>query len=264
MVRIFGGLPESPGYRTPARLVWHFIRSLALRVIAVLACTVSLLSAAASEGSASSATGAAFVGDGFVPVPYTVTGRPSRVEVWIILHHATLPQASPKVSCFDEVADAPCTDPAGQPTTWPKPLNTAAGPLGSGATGDLATTQLPEDVLDPYLHGILYYPVVTTAALPGYPGGAIGVGCLNMQAQANCPFTPLAPLTNVAGTSNVNGLTGFVASGSDLYGAATDGQEVCFSMITHRACPGQPYPASTPPPTTTPVSARPTSAVPRH
>ncbi len=221
------------------------VRSLVLAV--VLAGVVPPLSATASGAAALATQGGSLVGDGFFPVTYINTGRHGGVEVWVIRHHATLPQAEAKVSCFDETTGALCDDVAGRPTTWPKPLNTAPWPLGNGDTGDLATTQLPEDVFDPSLHGVMYYPAVTTAPLPGFPGGAIGAGCLNLQAQANCPFTPLAPLTDIAGTSNINGLTGFVSFGGNLYGVATTGQEICFSMTTHTACPGQPYAASTPP-----------------
>lgn len=58
--------------------------------------------------------------------------------------------------------------------------------------------------------------------------GSVGVGCVDLQAQYNCPYTPLAPLTNAPGASTVNGLTGFVRVSNQPYGTATDGRELCF------------------------------------
>jgi hypothetical protein len=164
-------------------------------------------------------------GDGFTPVVYrNGTGG---VEAWNIYHHiGTLNQ--PRVVCTDLITATPCT---GGP--WPRPLNTAAGPLGSGNTGDIGTLLLPQYAQDPSLPGLLFYPGVTA--------GSVGVGCLDMAARANCGYTPLQ---NLGGSpSAVNGIGGVVATGGRIYGASTTGQILCMVIATRAACPAQPFAA---------------------
>ncbi|MDF2257432.1 hypothetical protein [Streptantibioticus ferralitis] len=181
--------------------------------------------------------------DGFIPILYTPSGH-TVPQVWQIAHHSWQPTASPKVTCVDLATSTPCTTPSGGSTTWPKPLNTAAGPLGSGSTGDISTTREPLFVVS---GGILYYPAVTRTALSGFPDGSVGVGCVNLATQADCAYVPLQGLTNTPGGTNVNGLTGFVQSGTKLYGVSTTGQVPCFDTSTTSACAGQPYTGNVPP-----------------
>lgn len=56
-----------------------------------------------------------------------------------------------------------------------------------------------------------------------------------------------AALTALPGRSNVNGLTGFVRIGSNVYGTTTDGREVCMTLANRAPCPHQPYATTCPP-----------------
>jgi hypothetical protein len=190
--------------------------------------------------------------DGFTPILYEPSpfsgGGP---EVWVIARQGHTSMQAPRVSCVVLNTGEKCDDAHGEPTTWPKPLNTNPGPLGSGNTSDLATTQVPQFVGPSGSGQPVLYPAVTRRALPGFPSGSVGVGCLNMEDHLNCGYTPLAALTDTAGQSNVNGLTGFVQVGDHVYGTATNGQELCARLAedgtTASACPGQPYSSDTPP-----------------
>ncbi|HEV7931399.1 MAG TPA: hypothetical protein VGP70_03630 [Actinomadura sp.] len=160
-------------------------------------------------------------GDGFSPILYRAAGR---VEAWNTYHHSRVP--APVLVCTDLTTGQLCS---GGP--WPKPLNITPGPLGSGSTADIATTLTPQYVFDPDRPGVVYYAAVT--------GQAVGVGCLDLGARANCGFFPL---TSRGGSpSSVNGLAGLVRAGGDLYGVATTGQVVCLSMASRTPCAGQPY-----------------------
>ncbi|MBC6464633.1 hypothetical protein HKK74_03860 [Actinomadura alba] len=167
------------------------------------------------------AVNAATGGDGFTPILYRGNGR---VEAWSTFHHSNAPAAV--LVCTDLSTGQLCS---GGP--WPKPLNTAAGPLGSGATSDISTTLTPQYVLDPDRPGVVYYAALSASAA--------GVGCLDMAARANCGFFPLV---NRGGSpSSVNGLAGLVETGGDLYGVATTGQLLCLDMASRTPCAGQPY-----------------------
>ena len=56
-----------------------------------------------------------------------------------------------------------------------------------------------------------------------------------------------AALTALPGRSNVNGLTGFVRIGSNVYSTTTDGREVCMTLANRAPCPHQPYATTCPP-----------------
>lgn len=156
-------------------------------------------------------------GDGFSPITNrTASGD---VQAWNIYHH--LFASAPKVVCSDLTTGAPC---AGGP--WPRPLNTAPGPLGSGSTGDIASPLTPQYVQDPGRPGVVYYPAMTA--------GSVGVGCLDMNAQANCGYFPLESVAN--GT-----LAGFVTLGGDMYGVGGDGATLCFTMASQSPCANEPY-----------------------
>ncbi|AUG75454.1 hypothetical protein CFP65_0491 [Kitasatospora sp. MMS16-BH015] len=168
--------------------------------------------------AAAQATG----GDGFTPVLYrTAAGE---VQSWSIYHHAAI--GAPQLVCNSLSTGQLC---AGGP--WPRPLNTAAGPLGTGRTGDIGSPLTPQYVFDPQQPNLLYYPAVTT--------GSVGVGCLDLAAQANCGYTALAP----TGTSpsSANSLAGLVKAGGSVYGVATTGQVLCLTLATRQPCAGQPY-----------------------
>ncbi|GHH80876.1 hypothetical protein GCM10018781_62260 [Kitasatospora indigofera] len=161
-------------------------------------------------------------GDGFTPILHrTASGE---VESWNIYHHAG-PTAR-QVVCSSLSTGLPC---AGGP--WPRPLNTTVGPLGAGNTGDIGSPLTPQYVLDPERPGLLYYPAVTA--------GAVGVGCLDLDARANCGFVALQSTGGSPGSTN--SLAGLVAAGGSLYGVATTGQVLCLSLAHRTPCAGQPY-----------------------
>ncbi|MEV4111242.1 hypothetical protein [Nonomuraea sp. NPDC049695] len=185
--------------------------------------------------------------DGFTPILYTTTPDTGSIpQAWFIAHHAKNFQA-PKVSCVIVSSGELCGDANGNFTEWPKRLSIGTGPLGSETSYLLATTQLPQFVTDGLDSRVVRYPVVTVEPVAGFPNGSVGVGCLNMQSQTNCGYTPLAPKTDIPGVSNVNGLTGFVQVGDSLYGTATDGRQLCYRITVGGACPGQPFAGNTPP-----------------
>lgn len=167
-------------------------------------------------------------GDGFTPILHRTPA--GDVEAWNIYHHTG--PAAPLVVCNDLSTGQAC--PGGP---WPRPLNTTPGPLGSGSTGDIFTTLTPQYALDPANPGIVYYPAVTSTA--------VGVGCLDMAARANCGFVPLA--TSGGSPSSANGLAGLVANGGNLYGVASTGQVLCLTIATRTPCAGQPFAAIVPP-----------------
>ncbi|HKN98296.1 MAG TPA: hypothetical protein VJX10_14345, partial [Pseudonocardiaceae bacterium] len=156
-------------------------------------------------------------GDGFTPIIHRSAS--GEVEAWNIYHH--LGGAAPKVVCSDLTTGHPC---AGGP--WPRPLNSTAGPLGTGATGDVASTLTPQYVQDPNRPGDVYYAAVD--------GTTTGVGCLDMGAQANCGYVPLE---TVAGPTE----SGFVAQGGNLYGVGADGRTLCMTISSQSPCAGEPY-----------------------
>ncbi len=184
--------------------------------------------------------------DGFKPILHTT---PAGIhEAWTISHHAYNGEARPRVTCVNIDTGTLCNDTASQATEWPKALNTSAGPLRAGGNvGNVATTQVIQTVLDGANSQFVRYPAVTTTPLPGYPIGSVGVGCLDMDQQANCTFRPLVALTNNPGQSNVNGLTGFDRVGNRLYGTITTGKVICYDTVLEAPCPGQPYDVGSPP-----------------
>ncbi|MGW4488891.1 DUF7617 domain-containing protein [Amycolatopsis sp. NPDC004368] len=161
-------------------------------------------------------------GDGYTPIlQRTPDGT---LQAWNIFHHLAAPNR--KLVCSDLSTGQRC--PGGP---WPKPLNTTPGPLGSGDTGDIASTLTPQYVRDPAMSSKVYYPAVTASS--------IGVGCLDLAAAANCGYWQL--LATGGSPSAVNSLSGLVETGGNLYGVATTGAVVCWSLATHAACAGQPY-----------------------
>ncbi|RJQ87219.1 DUF7617 domain-containing protein [Amycolatopsis panacis] len=159
-------------------------------------------------------------GDGYTPIIFR---RPSgTVEAWNMYHH--LVAAAPKLVCTDLTAGAPC---AGGP--WPRPVNTAPGPFGTGSTGDIASTLTPQYVQDPGRPGVVYYAAVTASS--------VGVGCLDLGTRANCGYFPLI----ATGPGGANGLAGLVTTAGNLYGVGSNGQVLCLTIASHSPCAGQPY-----------------------
>ncbi|MEV6609370.1 hypothetical protein [Kutzneria sp. NPDC051319] len=165
-------------------------------------------------------TATATGGDGYTPIVYRRAD--GTVEAWNMYHH--LYAAAPKLVCTDLTAGAPC---AGGP--WPRPVNAAPGPLGSGATGDLASTLTPQYVQDPGRPGVVYYAATTDAS--------VGVGCLDLAARANCGYFPLVN----TGSGGAYGLAGLVTTSGNLYGFGTNGQVACLTIASQSPCAGQPY-----------------------
>ncbi|NUO56438.1 MAG: hypothetical protein HOV78_07220 [Hamadaea sp.] len=160
-------------------------------------------------------------GDGFTPVIYR--GPNGEVESWNMYHH--LAAAAPKVVCVNLLTNQPC---AGGP--WPRPVNTAPGPLGTGSTGNIQSTLQPVYAVDPAHPERVYYPAVTA--------GSVGVACLDMAARANCGYTALQP---TGGSPSITGLEGFVLVDGNLYGVSSSGQVLCADLATLTPCAGQPY-----------------------
>ncbi|GLY83509.1 hypothetical protein Airi02_014390 [Actinoallomurus iriomotensis] len=173
--------------------------------------------------SVSTATG----GDGFTPVLYRADGK---VEAWNLFHHSNAPAAV--AVCTDLSTGQACS---GGP--WPKPINAAAGPLGSGNTSDLGTTTTEEFVRDPDRPGVVYYPA--------FAATTVGVACLDLGARANCGYWPL--IDRGGSPSRVNNIGGLVEQGGNLYGVVSTGQVLCLSMASRTPCAGQPYAAVVPP-----------------
>ncbi|GAA3435131.1 hypothetical protein GCM10018954_047350 [Kutzneria kofuensis] len=170
-------------------------------------------------------TATATGGDGYSPIIFRQPN--GTVEAWNMYHH--LVAAAPKLVCTDLTAGAPC---AGGP--WPRPVNTAPGPFGSGSTGDIASTLTPQYVQDPGRPGVVYYAAVTASS--------VGVGCLDLGARANCGYFPLV----TTGSGGAYGLAGLVATGGNLYGVGSNGQVLCLTIASQSPCPGQPYAAIVP------------------
>lgn len=183
--------------------------------------------------------------DGFTPILFNETGPQAGLKAWTIAHHGQRPMTDPKIFCTDVATGVTCPD-KNDAKTFPMPLNTQALPLSTDTPGDISTTEVPQFAFDPSLPRV-YYPAVTNRSISGFPNGSVGVGCVDLQQQVNCAYTPLLGLTNTVDQSNVNGLTGFVQSGTRLYGTATNGQELCYDMSIQQACLGQPYATNTPP-----------------
>ncbi|WP_141964068.1 hypothetical protein [Actinoallomurus bryophytorum] len=183
--------------------------------------------------------------DGFAPNLYTTVNGQIR-QAWVLAHHGYAPEDTPKVSCIDVDTGDFCTDATGNPTTWPKPLNTTPKPLGSGNTGDLSTTQAPNGVIQTDAARVLRFPVITQSPNSTFSGGSVGIGCLNMQLQANCQYAPLAPLTTQVG-SNINGISGLVAISNRIYAQLTNGRMACYDVASALPCPGQPFTTNSPP-----------------
>ncbi|NUT46856.1 MAG: hypothetical protein HOV94_05970 [Saccharothrix sp.] len=167
-------------------------------------------------------------GDGFTPLLHrTPTGA---LQAWNIYHHAA--PTTPKVVCSDLGSGQPC---AGGP--WPKALNTTPGPLGAGTTGDIGSPMAQQYFRDPAAPAQVLYAGVTATS--------VGVGCLDLAAAANCGYWPL--LATGGSPSSVNSLAGFVEVGGNLYGVASTGAVVCWTVATRAACPAQPYAPIVPP-----------------
>ncbi|WP_197288288.1 hypothetical protein [Nocardia sp. NRRL S-836] len=158
-------------------------------------------------------------GDGFTPILHRTPD--GRLQSWNVYHH--VPAANPKLVCTDLATSAPC--PGGP---WPRPLNTTPGPFGTGATGDIASPLEPQYVRDPADPARVYYSATTATS--------IGVGCLDLAAPGNCGYWPLATRAG-----QVVELGGLVQAGGNLYGVATSGNVVCWTIATQSACAGQPY-----------------------
>lgn len=158
-------------------------------------------------------------GDGFTPILHRTPD--GRLQAWNVYHHVGA--AFPKLVCTDLTTSSLC---AGGP--WPKPLNTTPGPFGTGNTGDIASPLEPQYVRDPVNPARVYYSATTTTS--------IGVGCLDLAAPGNCGYWPL--MTRAGQTTD---LAGLVQIGGNLYGVATSGHVVCWTIASQSACANQPY-----------------------
>ncbi|MFF2957237.1 hypothetical protein ACFVVU_38605, partial [Kitasatospora sp. NPDC057965] len=157
-------------------------------------------------------------GDGFTPILYTATiNGVATPEAWNIYHHGFASPAS--VVCTDLSTSGPCPTPSGAPASWPQPLNSS---VPNGTTGDLGSTRTPTYVQS---GSKLYYAAVSrvTPAL-------IGIGCIDLQAQASCGFTPLQEGlgTVIGGVVEVPGGFDYVVSGT--------GEILCYDRAANAPC----------------------------
>ncbi|MBV2156644.1 hypothetical protein [Kitasatospora sp. SUK 42] len=157
-------------------------------------------------------------GDGFTPILYTATiNGVSTPEIWNIYHHGFSNTAS--VVCTDQLTNGPCPTPEGAPATWPQALNSS---VAGETTGDLGSTRTPTYV---QIGSKLYYAAIsrTTQAL-------IGVGCIDLQAQASCGFTALQTGTGLA-------IGGVVEAPNNLiYAVSSTGEILCYDPATNASC----------------------------
>ncbi|MFJ5927094.1 hypothetical protein ACIQF6_31345 [Kitasatospora sp. NPDC092948] len=157
-------------------------------------------------------------GDGFTPILYTATINGVRTpEIWNIYHHGFADPAS--VVCTDLLTNGGCPAPDGSPATWPQALNSAAP---GATTGDLGSTRTPTYV---QIGSKLYYAAISRVAF-----AEIGVGCIDLQAQASCGFTELQN-----GTGQVVG--GVVqAPNQHLYVVSGTGEILCYDAGANAPC----------------------------
>ncbi|MER7702538.1 hypothetical protein ABTX81_06545 [Kitasatospora sp. NPDC097605] len=157
-------------------------------------------------------------GDGFTPILYTATinGVPTP-EAWNIYHHGFASPAS--VVCTDLLSNGPCPTPTGAPASWPQALNSS---VPNGNIGDLGSTRSPTYVQS---GSKLYY-----AAVSRVTPRLIGIGCIDLQAQASCGFTPLQE-----GTGTVIGGVVEVPGGFD-YTVSGTGEILCYDRAANAPC----------------------------
>ncbi|OKI99106.1 DUF7507 domain-containing protein [Kitasatospora sp. CB01950] len=162
----------------------------------------------------STATG----GDGFTPILYTATiNGVSTPEIWNIYHHGFANDAS--VVCTDLLTNGPCPAPDGSPATWPQALNSS---VPGATTGDLGSTRTPTYV---QIGSKLYYAAISRVEL-----AVIGVGCIDLQAQAGCGFTELQNGTGLV----VGGVV--QAPNQHLYAVSGTGEILCYDAAANAPC----------------------------
>ncbi|KIQ66265.1 hypothetical protein TR51_00920 [Kitasatospora griseola] len=157
-------------------------------------------------------------GDGFTPILYTATINGVQTpEVWNIYHHGFANPAS--VVCTDLLTNGPCPTPAGAPATWPQALNSS---VPGATTGDLGSTRTPTYV---QIGSKLYYAAISRDTL-----GLIGVGCIDLQAQASCGFTALQTGSGLV----VGGVV--QAPNQNLYAVSGTGEILCYDAAANAPC----------------------------
>ncbi|MDH6119726.1 hypothetical protein ABH930_004487 [Kitasatospora sp. GAS204A] len=161
-------------------------------------------------------------GDGFIPIVYTATiNGVSTPEIWNLYHFVA---TGPNVACTNRLTNGPCPSPTGAARNWPQPMNSSA--VGA-LTGDVGSSLDPKFVV---IGSKLYYPGVSSAS----GSTKIGVGCLDLQAQQSCGFTPLQ--TAVAGAGG-NAVSGVVQTpNGKMYVFSSNGQILCFDPSSNGAC----------------------------
>ena len=153
-------------------------------------------------------------------------------KVFIIYKAVRATTSSVSMDCFDLKTYASCSD-----VTFPTYLskdgtNEVPTALGTG-TRNISTPKELQHVLDTDT-GKLY--------IPGQSGNNYGVTCINLSLFQNCGFTILGSSTEPTG-SNPALISGFVKSGTKLYGHANDADQtyqtmVCFDLATNASCSG--------------------------
>ncbi|MFD8596575.1 hypothetical protein ACFV1L_16400 [Kitasatospora sp. NPDC059646] len=157
-------------------------------------------------------------GDGFTPILYTATiNGVATPEVWNIYHHGFSNQAS--VVCTDLLTNGPCPAPDGTPATWPRALNSSEP---GATTGDLGSTRTPTYV---QIGSKLYYAAISRVTF-----GLIGVGCIDLQAQASCGFTPLQTGSGLVVGGVVQAPNGL------LYAVSGTGEILCYDAAANAPC----------------------------
>ncbi|MFG2909765.1 hypothetical protein ACGF13_32490 [Kitasatospora sp. NPDC048286] len=157
-------------------------------------------------------------GDGFTPILFTATiNGVATPQAWNIYHHGSSNTAA--VVCTDLLSNGPCPAPSGAPTTWPQPLNSS---VPGATTGDLGSTRTPTYVLD---GSKLYYAAVDRVVFQ-----RIGVGCIDLQAQASCGFTVLQEGSGTVIGGVVEGPNGLI------YAVSSTGEILCYDRTANASC----------------------------
>ncbi|MFD8484080.1 hypothetical protein [Kitasatospora sp. NPDC059673] len=157
-------------------------------------------------------------GDGFTPILYTATINGVQTpEVWNIYHHGF--GNPPSVVCTDLLTNGPCPTPDGAPAVWPRALNSSEP---GATTGDLGSTRTPTYV---QLGSKLYY-----AAVSRVESALIGVGCIDLQAQASCGFTALQTGEGLV----VGGVV--QAPNQHIYAVSGTGEILCYDAVANTSC----------------------------
>ena len=180
-------------------------------------------------------------------------------KLYMVLNGVRATGTNMTLDCYDLITFARCTDHT-YPTFFSSTGASSATPTALGSNSrNIHTAVNSQITMDDgtYGHeGRIYFP--------GQSGTSYGVTCVDIRLYQNCGFTTLGTSTAPTGTNPVL-VSGFIKSGSKLYGHANDADKagqtiVCFDMATSAICSG--YSAN--PSGTTQTAVNPTYLLSEH